>query len=341
MKALLMRSGMASLASVWMALERMGILRVAGLGRYFESKFLEEVVQGRGVLERVPLAQAEVVLAESVEYDWELTPLDLNRLRGARGVVLDTTLSGQRLGLERLRRELPQLEFAIRVFSGLKLDQQGLELENCGVVLVAGPPAWVEQAERFWVAARRSSGMDFTPLERGRLAPDLVLDAERARLHGEAVFASNARLAQRLRPGGLLARVAHPALKPAALEWAVAPFVVLHLADPSIEMHALMAAVLEREARRRRLRLQRGASFGFVDSRHEFVIPLLRENRALFKVAMGSAPDPGVGDLIEEVMAYPDRASLRRAYPGLRPARAPADWASPSVRLLEFLEGPD
>ena len=125
------------------------------------------------------------------------------------------------------------------------------------------------------------------------------------------------------------------------MPWAVAPFVVLHLCDTTIEAHGLVAAVLEREARHRRLDLQRGASFGFVGPRHEFVIPVLKENRALFKVAMGAAPDKGVVDLLQEVLSYTSVAALQSAYPRLKAARVPSDWAAPSVRLLEFLEGPD
>lgn len=339
LEPLLFGSGMAALATLWMALERMWqaprALRVSGLGSYFESKFLEQVVQGSGTLEVTAPEDADVVFAESVNYDWELTPLELGRLRQVKALVLDTTLSGQRLTLHHLKTQLPNLEFAVRVFSALKLDQQGLELENGGAALVAGPPAWASQAAEILRQARHCSGGELTPLQRGRLAVPLVLDAELARRHGDAVFANNARLARQLTPGGLLARAVHPSLGPPG-PWSCAPFVVLHLRDASIAAHRQLAGVLEFEAQRRRLPLYRGASFGFLDHRHEFVIPVLRENRALFKVAMGAHSDEGVIELLQEVLACAD---LGRAYPQVEPAEPVADWAAPSDRLLEFLEG--
>jgi len=339
LEPLLFGSGMAALATLWMALERMWqksrVLRVAGLGSYFESKFLEQVVQGAGTLEVVGLDEADVVFAESFNYDWELTPLDLNRLRQVKALVLDTTLTGQQLGLGELRARLPHLEFAVRIFSGLKLDQQGLELENCGAALIAGPNPWASQAATILRQARNSSGGELSPLQRGRLAVPLVLDAELARQHAASVFSNNADLARQLRPGGLLARAVHPSLNHQCA-WACAPFVVLHLNDTSISAHRHLAGVLEFEARRRRLPFCRGASFGFLDHRHEFVIPVLRENRALFKVAMGATPNPGVIELLQEVLACSD---LARAYPQVELAEPVADWATPSARLLEFLEG--
>jgi hypothetical protein len=343
---LLFRSAMAALTAVWTVLEALSQptlqrpLRVATLGRYFESKFLEQLVQGGGVLQLTGLSQADVVFAESVDYDWELAPLRFEPLREVRALVLDTTLSGQRLGIARVRRELPELQYAVRVFSALKLDQQGLELENCGGVLIGAPAPLAEQLAAALRVVRRETGGEHGDTELRRLSPPLVLHADLARSHAEQVFANNAALAGRLRrcSGGILDRVAHPSGGDSP--WAVAPFVVLHLSDDSVERHRLLAGVIRREARARRLPLRRGASFGFVDHRYEFIIPVLRENRALFKIAMGARTDiQPVLEMLAELFRFTHWSDLERRYPDVEPVSAAADWASPSERMLEFLAG--
>lgn len=342
-EALIFRSGMSAIASLWLVLEKLvqGPLEVATLGRYFETLFLQQVLQAPARFQETALAQAPIVTAESVGYDWELTPADLAQLGRAQILIVDTTLTGQRLRLS----HLPRAPLVIRLFSGIKLDQQGLELENCGALLLAGNPQAVELLAQSLRSARTCAGGAPSTLERRRLAPPFVFDPQLAQAHQDAVFANNAWLAQRLAQvqGGLLARVVHPSLRHTQ-EWACAPFVVLHLKDASIEAHRQLTAVLEYEAHRRKLPLGRGASFGFLDHRHEFIIPVLRENRALFKIAMGARqghPREAIGQLLQEVLAYADAASLARAYPHLDLAPAPADWAAPSARLLEFLEGSD
>jgi len=342
-EALIFRSGMSAIASLWLVLEKLvqGPLEVATLGRYFETLFLQQVLQAPTRFQETPLPQAPIVMAESVGYDWELTPLDLGSLSQAQIVILDTTLTGQRLTIS----QLPRAPLVIRLFSGIKLDQQGLELENCGALLLAGSPQAVKLMAQSLRAVRTCAGSEPSALERRRLAPPFVFDPQLAQAHQDAVFSNNAWLAQRLTQvqGGLLARVVHPSLGNSQ-DWACAPFVVLHLKDSSIEAHRQLTAVLEYEAQRRKLPLGRGASFGFLDHRHEFVIPVLRENRALFKVAMGARqgdPREAIGQLLLEVLSYPDCASLALAYPDLQLASAPADWAAPSARLLEFLEGSD
>lgn len=321
MKPLLMRSGMAALAAIWLALERLlpPPLKVTGLGSYFESTFLSQVMQGGGTVEVTP--EADILFAESVSYDWELTPLDPGRLRRARGLVLDTTLTGQKVTLAQLVH--PKLEWAIRFFSGLKLDQAGLELENCGAVLVVAPPQIAETLHRTLREARRVTGNLPTPLERQRLSPTFVLDAEVAADHAEKVFDHNRRLAQNLAPTRLLRRAVHHH---------PCPFVVLHLRDSGIDQHRRLTAALVSQARRRKLDFVRGASFGFVHHRHEFIIPVLKENRALFKVAMGSSDPRPVIELLLEVLAAPSLP------PRLAPP--PRDWSAPSSRLLRYLEGP-
>lgn len=304
---LLFSSAMAALAALSLLMPRL-----ESEARYYETRFLHEVLHARG---------QDVRWVESVQYDWELRP---GVLEPCPVLVLDTTLTGQRLRLGQLPFR-PTL--AVRVFSALKLDQRGQELENAGAVLLSGEPEVVRPIREALSELRRSLGAE---PRRSRLSPPWVLNADPD--HGERVLENNAWLARRLEPGGLLRRVVHP---PGG-----APFCVLHLGDDSLEGHFYLTALIERLVRD--LPFGRGASFGFVDHRHEFVVPVLKERRALFKVAMGSSPGPsrqGVLEVLQKALSYPDLAALRRAHPGLRPAAPTADWSAPSPRLLRFLAG--
>lgn len=311
LEPMLFSSAMAALSALSLLMPR-----VQSQAAYFETQFLRQLLRNDG--------PCDVAWFESVRYDWELTPWDLKIENQPAVVVLDTTLTGQRLRLSQLlQHHRPQL--AIRVFSALKLDQRGQELENCGAVLLAGPPATVRAVRQ---GLERLRDLLHTRPGCARLSPDWVLCPDDG--HAEAVLENNAWLAARLHPGGLLQRVVHP-------PHLGAPFVVLHCEHP-----IYIAAALERESRRRSLPFARGASFGFVAHRHEYVIPVLREQRLLYKVAMGSSPGPSrqhVLELLQEVFAHPDLGSLKKAFPGLRQAAPARDWSAPTPRLLEFLAG--
>ncbi len=311
---LLFSSAMAALTALAVLMPRL-----SSQAAYFETAFLLKVLRASG---------QDVQWLESVRYDWELTPWDLELPFESPVLVVDTTLTGNRFRLSHLwQRHQPRL--AVRVFSALKLDQRGQELENVGAVLLSGSSEVVAPVAQALRALRAACG---TEPECARLSPDWVLDPNDP--HAEAVLESNAWLAARLTAGGLLRRVAHPSLT-GSLPWSCAPFVVLHLAPDS---HPWITAAVEREARD--LPFQRGASFGFVDHRHESIIPVLREQRPLFKVAMGSSMGPSrqaVLEILQRVLSHASVGALRRAYPGLRPARMARDWSAPSPRMLRFL----
>ena len=315
LRPLLFSSAMAALAALSLAYPQ----GESG-ARYFETQFLRQLLRSQG----------PGVLWESVQYDWELTPWDLQLAQCPPWLIVDTTLTGQRLRLADILRHYRPL-LAVRVFSALKLDQRGHELDNAGAVLLAGLPDEVERAASRLCGLREALG---TVPNTRRLSPPWVLSPGDG--HAEAVLENNRWLATQLQCGGLLRRVVHPSLGPLReVPWAAAPFVVLEGEDP-----AWISAALTREARG--LPLAQGASFGFVHHRFESIVPVLKENRVLFKVAMGSSPDrEGVLAALQRVYAHPDLASLKRAYPGLRRLPAVRDWASPSQRLLNYLEGSD
>ncbi|MBS2035238.1 hypothetical protein JST97_09625 [bacterium] len=308
---MLFSSAMAALSALSLLMPR-----IQSRAAYFETAFLRQLLRHDPPF--------DVTWLESVGYDWELTAWDAEVPESAEVVVLDTTLTGQRCRLSALLgQRRPRL--LVRVFSALKLDQRGQEMENCGAVLLAGPESVVRAVRH---GLERLRDLLHTRPGCTRLSPEWLLRPGDG--HAEAVLENNAWLASRLRPGGLLQRVAYPGRYGA-------PFVVLHCLHPHY-----VAAAIEREARRRRLPLGRGASFGFIGHRHESIVPVLRDQRVLYKVAMGASPGPsrqGVLELLQEVLSHNDLGALRRAFPGLRPAPPAGDWAAPTPRLLEFLGG--
>ncbi len=98
------------------------------------------------------------------------------------------------------------------------------------------------------------------------------LDATAFSDYTSAVFDHNEALARALPVGGIFERIAHPALRaPMAMPWAVAPFVMCHLADDTPAAVHAVEAIVDAEARRRGLAFGRGGSFGFRGHRFEAI----------------------------------------------------------------------
>lgn len=349
-------NGMAALAGVLQTYLNMSRrtpeapLRLGQWGAYFETGVLIELLRGPGFAPRSFDAQGElrgavgageldVVLVEPVRYDWELETLDLAGLARAwsaagpgrpRVLVVDTTLVSPAWSTGGLLNTLgtcpPDLVVEIR--SGLKLDQQGLELANAGFVGLYTRHSAGAQAEDIASVLRKMrtiTGTGLSLYELAALEAPFVLDPQATRRHGQAVFLNNALVATVLsrHRGGLFQRIVHPSLGGDARKpWARAPFVVCHLAEDSLDSHGLLLAVVEHEARLRGLTLSRGSSFGFRGHRFETILPRLSDRRGLFKIAMGARNGPSrdrVVGLFAELAGFRDIAALRAAYPDVVP----------------------
>ncbi|MEZ0107467.1 hypothetical protein ABH920_001459 [Catenulispora sp. EB89] len=297
----------------------------------------------------------DLLFVEPVRYNWDLDAVDLRdvlsrwRARGAgrpRCVVFDTTLSSftwpSRKVLEALRDGDPLLVVELR--SGLKLDQQGLELGNLGLVTVhsvdedAGTPS----AEQFAGHLRMSRAVTGTsvPVDAAAaLDVPIVLDPALTARHAGQVFLANQCLAAELESeAGLFSAVGHPSLPdvPAGTP-KHAPFVVCRLAEDEIAHHGLLLAVVRHEALRRGLLLDWGSSFGFRGHRCETILPRLKDRKGLFKIAMGARSGPslaGTVELLREMARFPDFRSLRAAYPDV-PQIDLAKYADPADAVEE------
>ncbi|MBF6220891.1 hypothetical protein IU479_22580 [Nocardia abscessus] len=323
-------------------------LRLGMWGAYFETTVLVELLRSPAFRARSYGAQDElrcavadgavdILFLEAVRYDWDLETLDLPALlRAWRGVpsggpnilVIDTTLVATAWPTRELLAALapspPALVIELR--SGLKLDQQGLELGNVGVVSIHTIRSATVSASEMAALLRKMRTITGSGLATDTIAAldaPFALSREWTQRYASRVFLNNAVMAGVLAPRkGLFARIAHPSLDGVELPWAQAPFVVCHLAEDSLENHGLLLAVVEFEAERRHLDLVRGSSFGFRGHRFESIIPKLSEHRGLFKIAMGFRADAErdrVVALFAELAEYVDFAVLRAAYPDVIP----------------------
>ncbi len=348
-------NGMAAIANVLQTYLNMvrptsaDPLRLGMWGAYFETQVLLELLHGTAFQPRIIATQGElceatrrgtvdVLFIEPVRYDWEMETLDLTALLGAwrqresgrpSVLIVDNTLVSTTWPSERflvaLATHPPDMVIELR--SGLKLDQQGFELANVGVVSVytcgpAGPPAGEIAALLRKMRTITGCGLSMDAL--AALDAPFALARSWTEQHTRAVLLNNAIAATMLdRRPRLFSRIVHPSLtEEARPPWAQGPFVVCHLAEDTLDNHGLLLAVVEFEAQRRGLCLSRGSSFGFRSHRFETIIPRLSERRGLFKIAMGSRAGPsrdGVIQLFTEVAGFPDVTALRAAYPDVVP----------------------
>ncbi|WP_406274238.1 hypothetical protein OH779_38875 [Actinacidiphila glaucinigra] len=320
-------------------------LRLGAWSSYFETDMLLELCRGETTgwesLDDLYGATAsgryQALLVEPVRYDWDASVMDIAAFVRAwrsaaprpRTLILDNTLASFTWPTERFLSALPDglPHLVVEVRSGLKLDQQGLELANAGVVSVyschenAGTPS----AGQFAAYLRTARALGGTaPSVDGLAAMDtaFVFDRGWTARHAGQVFLHNKALAEAVSGhGGLFSRIAHPSLH-GSPPLRHGPFVVCRLADDTIENHGLLLAVINEEVRRQRLLLTWGSSFGFRGHRYETILPRVSERRGLFKVAMGSRGGPSLRATLEmmcRLAAYPDFAALRRDYPDVRP----------------------
>jgi hypothetical protein len=309
---LLFSSGQAAMNCLLLALSPRGANpanppRIRHLGGYFETEELLAMLSSHGMIRELPQNgddHADVLILEPVYFDraaqvhrLDMTAALKRHCATAEGcpslVIVDGTLVGPCFDLDPL---LPhQLNCAeaghllVRMSSGLKLDQAGLELANVGLVSLyrrEDQTFAVDPAEKLKKARTLTGGgLGFDAL--GALEAPWFLDREHARGYAEAVFENNAELAQRLAEvDGLFSQVSHPSL--GADSGAAAPFVLIQLEDDAPENYQKLEQLIAREAKARNIRFDKGGSFGFRGHRYEAILPQAGEITPFLRVALGA-----------------------------------------------------
>jgi hypothetical protein len=323
-------------------------------GGYFETWRLLDLRQGLSMdvhhlqsndelIKRLEAGLVDVMLIEPVAYDWEMTVFDHDAFirtwknstsKRPRVLLFDSSLTGHRYRIENLLSELRESPpwLVINVRSGIKLDQEGLELANVGIadlyVPARGSPANLQDLKTRLGAIRSILGTGLSFDQMAALEVPWFLNKQRFEDYGNAVFENNAALARQIASsGGVFSKISHPALgENCDVDWAVAPFVVFYLSEDSRGNHGFLIAVLATEAKRRGLQFTLGSSFGFRGHRFEVIKPMVHlqpniEQTGLLKIAMGARRGPsfdGVIDLVNETAAIESFAALRKAYPDVK-----------------------
>ena len=329
---LLFSSGQAAMNCLLLALAPRGANpanppRIRHLGGYFETEELLAMLSSHGMIRELPKNgddHADVLILEPVYFDRaaQVHRLDMaaalqRHCATAEGcpslVIVDSTLVGPCFDLDPL---LPkQLGCAqaghllVRMGSGLKLDQAGLELANVGMVSLYrqdDPVPAIDPAEKLRKARTLTgAGLGFDAV--GALQAPWFLDRLQARRYAEAVFENNALLARRLsegvaETGGLFSQVSHPSL--GADRGAEAPLVLIQLEDDSPENYQRLEQLIARETKARDLRFDKGGSFGFRGHRYEAILPQAGEITPFLRVALGARAGwsrDGIIDLLCEI----------------------------------------
>lgn len=356
---IVLASGMAAISSLlfvlrdWWRPSPQNPMDCVCWGSYFETVFqLETLEHGQFSAQLIPSqdkflqAVAEgihpMVTIDPVAYSWEMDVLDLDAFVEAwnqrpevagQVLVLDTTLVGETFPVQELRSRLKNVTLFCHMASGLKLDQRGIELNNVGFLSLYAND---KDLEREFAAAlrqlRTELGYGISYREMCEFDTEFFLKPDELANYGEKVYLNNQFLAQNLDlgEGKIFERVRHPSLSArSSLPWAVAPFVVFHLADDALVNQGLLLEVLNHECELRGIPFHTGASFGFRFHRYEVIVPNyglqnpgtegkeVHAPRSLFKVAMGSNQGPlraRIVDLINEVASASGFGELRSRY---------------------------
>ncbi|HSV01957.1 MAG TPA: hypothetical protein VLI41_02020 [Phenylobacterium sp.] len=292
-------SGQAALATVLLHLgeRRRGKLEVAHVGSYFETR---ELV-ARACAPARNATDADCIIVEPMACDGRFTRHDPARLarRLTRGQVLvvDETLSAPATQAPAILAEAVAGGAAVlRLVSGLKLLQQGLELANVGIVSVFATEADLAASLADGLKRCRTlTGAGLRFVDALALEAPFFLDREATETYAGRVFAHNAALAQ-----AVMAR--NRRFKPlggAGLAGAAMPYCAFELeAGNGVEGLEALACRIEDEATARGLLIERGGSFGFRGHRFEVIEPETGEPPFL-RIALGARDDHSCSGLIE------------------------------------------
>jgi hypothetical protein len=168
----------------------------------------------------------------------------------------------------------------IRVSSGIKLLQGGLELANVGIISAYTPDAGQLEAVNIGAELRKIRsllGMGLRLADVAALEAPWFLDRNHADKYQAAVFANNALLANALaNEKTIFETVAHPILDCGC---GVAPFCVLSLKEKSRQANARLEQSIKEYSRRRQILFEQGEVSGLGATGSKWCSPMTRLRR--------------------------------------------------------------
>lgn len=281
----------------------------------------------------------DILLIEPVRYDWDLDVIDIILLLKSilsiknaqyRLIIFDTTLISQNLPFNQCLEVLYQIPFltVVNFNSLLKLNQEGLELSNGGLVSIYTSKKYIKDLNAKEIAeyikkVRTLFGAGLELREIVLLDNPFSLDNSHVKNYSDKVFFNNELLAHAVNEGSIFKKISHPSKScKAHLQWAKAPFVIFQLHDDNMNNYLMLLAIIQHEAKKRNLELYMGSSFGFRHCRYEIIIPNINEGKGIFKVAMGYQNGKNRNMIIElfmEIANYSNINELFEKYSYLKP----------------------
>lgn len=310
---IVLSSGQSAMAAILHALEGSSLfgaqrtLSFVHLGSYFEtgeilslfSSLLVSAGRGRDAVEAMDRIDGDIVIVEPVFCDGDFGSVDLSRLIALhagrvrpRIYLFDTTLTGTRFVLERELCHLARVDpiAVVRIVSGLKLLQAGLELSSVGILSVFTRDHAVASAREIGDRIRKVRtllGLGLSFSEVAALEVPWFLDRGYTETYEQAIFDNNALLARAVSVDNkLFDGTFHPSLLSQSDGICAAPYSTYRLRERDPGSYAVLEDYLVREARRRCIQFDLGGSFGFRGHRFEIVRPENGEEPFL-RVALG------------------------------------------------------
>ena len=291
----LFSSGQAAMAATLHLVETLPVLfsrkplRLAHIGAYYETGECLRLFPSISHTSGSEVRPADIVLIEPVFFKRAFHEVDVMQLRSkfesaSPVLIFDDTLTGAALDPSGDLQALSNLDplAVLRVASGLKLLQGGLELANVGIVSLYTRDADEELASRIR-KIRSVLGLGLRLSELAALEAPWFLNRDYADSYRRAVFEHNAALAQAVAgASNIFSSVSHPSLD---CRRGVAPFCVFRLRDESADAYERLAAKLADISKRRQILFERGGSFGFRGHRFDVVNP--EKEPPFLRVAMG------------------------------------------------------
>jgi hypothetical protein len=323
---LLFSSGQSALQGILLAARRLVAPRkscsLTHLGSYFETAELIALLAGAGLFtlgprqdrEKDAVRGADIVIYEPVQCtpEGQANAAEPYRHLAAacakqvpKVLICDSTLCRQHFDYRRLLGEALRLDpvpLVIIFRSGLKLDQAGLELANVGIVTILSAAAQKKDAAGIFATELRrirtltGSGLSFEDIN--ALSVPWFL-GPRSDRYADRIFANNAQVATRFDMCGDMV-LSHPARGDPNL---VAPFSLLQLPGRDSAAYRQLEGIIDAEARRRGILLQRGGSFGFRGHRFQAIVPA--RGTPFIRLAIGSRADASRDTIIEMLNEFP------------------------------------
>ena len=319
---LLFSSGMSAITTIinsiiFMKPEDICKIDIAFCGAYFETKHYLEIISSENVHLDVcgdvldfkkfmhkDSSGIKIIFIEPVFYDSNLTTFDLiNFLAILKNyptvnplfVIFDTSLVGNRIPFSEILTAFiskPETIF-IQINSGLKLEQQGLELSNLGIASIFLHQKVSKSISNYFVMAikrlRGLQGLNLRTTEMMALNTPFVFDLEKTNSFMDKIFENNKFLAESLFNHMNFGTISHPYISNPSgriFEWNVSPFVIIKI--PNFSDYRVIITIIQYECKLRNIVFIFGNSFGFRHHRLEYITPNINDETSSFmKIACG------------------------------------------------------